>query len=258
MAERGAGMRRLLGLLVVLCLLPGLAGCGVLGPSSRYWKDDELTKVALNYLRDRYGEDFEIVKISWGRDFLGDRTGPRIVAQTAGNTDPLARFDLYPSAQTPKEYAKRPGFADGYLAVKMAPVYRDRIEERIGDLFGRHRVVVWLWDAPWLPGDTTPEQFMEAVASEVTLRVAVGTVVAPGTSEDDLGPLLDAVQARLADLPIRVVDLRLTAYTSDQDYDEYVADVEYGEDANKFFFNRQFNFLLAGAVFGSRSWLRSQ
>ena len=213
--------RRLLGrLAVLLCLLPGLAGCWP-QPAQRAvpWNRESFSAAALAYLQDKYHEDFVVTDVKWTTNWPWGNDLPYAMAHRLGDDRLLAQFWVGASTKNQTDTPDGRLFRDYYLSVVMAPAYQALVETQIADLFEQSRVVSFITSIPQdLGKDTAVEEFMTAASDYIWVRLAIGVLMPAGTTETDLVPVLATIQTRLAAFPASHVDLNIQVFTDAVDY----------------------------------------
>ena len=236
--------RSLAAVLTAVCLaLASLSGC----TASRNpqwtptpWATEILTSGALDKLRDKYGQEFELVT-SLEEAYpagIGRSAEPTLKARPVGDDSPLAQFDLRLSDWNANGTTYPPRVTDDYIGVLMAPAYQAWIEQRIAGQFDQFRVIVWLADIEKaVPADVTPEQFMYSPVgrdgrSAKSIGILIGAAVPEGTSSDDLWPIIPALKQAIGNPPaIYNTHLRLQGFTAGAEYQARVVNAETSESA---------------------------
>jgi len=212
-------------LVVMLAVLMGLGGCAGWFSGGSQMTPDEIKAYMLNFLHDRYGQDFDSVGAFNDGSVIPftHGTGYHMSAHVVGDDRWQAYFEVTWAAGHPESPPK-----DGYLEVKMQPLFQRIAEDYLSAVFPENVLyaeVRFVGDSSTLPGDISGEDYLALAPTNVYLEITGIMPMPEKMTDHDLTAASVPLRDGLPQLGLTGATLHVSAYSRD-DYARYKNQLE--------------------------------
>jgi len=187
--KRGRGRIGWLLPLFVALLVCVQSGCGLVfgrPDTSPSMGKEEIEKLMLEHLHEKYGEDFAVSSISQDSDILGATGNWTMGAYRVGDSKERSLFIVKWS-----QPGSGSAILDGYLLVKMRLLFHDAIDEGLASVLPEFMAEYNLFTTEWksyldsLPGRISDEDFLQWATQNIAVSIRVATPAKEGITEDE-------------------------------------------------------------------------
>jgi len=202
--------------LFVALLVCAQSGCGLLfgkPDATSTMSKDQIEKSMLEHLHEKYGEYFVSSSISQDMDIFGGTGRWTMWAYRVGDSEELSLFFVKWSSPWLES-----DIVDGYLLVKMRPLFHDAIDEGLAsvlpEFMARYRLftVGWEDDLNSLPGQVSDEDFLHWARQNITIQVQVATSAEEGITQDEFSAQVAPLVESGNTFGVAKVDLQIDVY----------------------------------------------